>query len=331
MFKLLFLLTALSAFFFTDNVEGVQLGVVGGLVSGLVNLSRGVGGGKEKDALKQVRDLYGDLPLPEYENLIAPQLYSTGEMSPEIYDAIIRGDTPQIEEDPALRESQLTGLKGMEQVAREGLPLRDRLAAQDAQRSLSQELTRADEGVLSNLKQRGRAGGGTELAARLATQGRAAETARGIGSDLAQQAVTNRLGALQQLPGLAGQIRGQDVNTSAQNAAMQQRYNEFVSNLQTEAAMNSTNAKNRAQEMNLGNRQRIADSNVGAKYGASIDRNQLQNQMFDARQSKIGGQAGALGALGQFYTDRETAKQRQIQAAGAGFDNASTSIIGAAL
>jgi hypothetical protein len=294
---------------------------VGGLISGIYNLAKGPGGEKEKEYLKEIRDLYRDMPLPEFERLIVPQLIQTGKITPEVYEAFIQEEeAPQIQEDPATREAQLRSLLGMEQVAREGLPLQDRLRAQDAQRAIAGELSRADEAVLSNLARRGRAGGGTELAARLATQGRAAETARGMGSDLAQQSIQNRLMALQAAPQMAGQIRGQDINKLAQNAAMQQRYNEFVSNLRTQAAANAAQQRNLAQQMNLAERQRIADFNVMAPFQTALERDKQQAALFGARRQKTGDIAGALGGLGQLATQREAIKRRQIEAVGSGFD-----------
>ena len=322
MFRLLLMLGALSSLFFMDNMEGVSLGIVGGLVSGIYNIAQGPGGEKEKKYLKEVRDLYRDMPLPEFERLIAPQLIQTGKITPEVYDAFIKEEeAPQIEEDPATREAQLRGLMGMEQVAQEGLPLQDRLRAQDAQRALAGELSRADKSVLSNLARRGRTGGGTELAARLATQGRAAETARGMGSDLAQQSIQNRLMALRAVPEMAGQIRGQDINKLAQNSAIQQRYNEFVSNLKTQAAANAAQQRNMAQAANLAERQRIADFNVMAPYQTAKDRDQQQQALFGANLQKTGGLAGSLGNLGQLASQREAIRRRQVDALGSGFDD----------
>lgn len=294
---------------------------IGGLVTGIYELAKGPGGKKEKKYLKEVRDLYKNMPLPKFEKLIAPQLLQTGEITPEVYDAIIQGGPPQIAEDPALREAQLRGIMGMEQVAREGLPLRDRLMAQEAQRAVSGELRRADESVLRNLAQRGRAGGGTELAARLATQGRAAETARGMGSDLAQQSIANRLMALQAAPQMAGAARAQDLDRNAQLAAMQQRYNEFVSSQQTQAAANAARQRQGAQMYNLAERQRIADENKRAQYQTQQDRDRQQQALFGARMQKTGGVAGSLQNLGQLATQREAIRRQQIRNVGAGVDD----------
>jgi hypothetical protein len=294
---------------------------IGGLVAGIYNAAKGPGGGKQKEYLKEIRDLYKDMPLPEFERLIAPQLQQVGQITPEVYDAII-GEQPQVQEDPALREAQLRGLLGMEQVAKEGLPLQDRLRAQDLQRGVAGELGRADASVLRNLAQRGRAGGGTELAARLATQGRAAETARGMGSDLAQQGIQNRLMALRAAPEMAGAIRGADLQKLAQNAAMQQRYNDYVSNFQTQAAANAAQQRNMAQQQNLSERQRIADFNRLSPYQTAKDRDQQALAGFGAQMQQAGGIANSLGNLGQHASNIETARQDQISAIGGGFDNA---------
>jgi hypothetical protein len=142
-----------------------------------------------------------------------------------------------------------------------------------------------------------------------------------MGSDLAQQSIANRLMALQATPQMAGDIRQGDLSRNAQIAAMQQRYNEFVGQQKTQAAMNAARQKQAAQAYNLANQQRIADANRQAQYQAQLDRDRQQESLFGSRLQKTAGVAGSLANLGRAASAREEARRQQINQLGSGIDS----------
>lgn len=302
---------------------------IGSIISSIINAADP--GRTGKRYLKEAKGLWEDLSLPEYENLITPYLQSTGELSPEVYDAQVSGQFRGIDEDPAAEQMQLRNLGRLEEIAREGMPLGDRLAADEAQRSVAEEGSRAREQILSDMARRGRGGSGAELAAKLASAGDQENMARGMGSDLARQSLERRLSAIGQMGAQAGQFRGQNIGKEAQISQMQNRYNEFLSNLNTQAAANAARQRNLAQEYNLGNQQRIADTNVGNQFMASQARNQQLQQAFADQRSKVSGQTGVLSGLQQEAQRQQGAKQKNVAAGGAGFDAAITPLLGGLL
>jgi len=211
---------------------------------------------------------------------------------------------------------------GFEQVGREGLPLQDRLLGDEAQRAVASEFERANAGIMTNLAQRGRAGGGTEIAARLAASGAGAELARGLASDLARESIQNRLMGMREAGGMAGDIRGADAQTAALNAEMTNRYNQFLASLQTGAARDAAGARERAQQYNVGQAQRLSDANILGGYQSRLGErgrlDDLQDRLFQARMGKIQGQTGALGQVGQAQLARDVAKESNIRAIGGG-------------
>jgi len=293
---------------------------LGGLVGGIINAADPSQGSKKY--AKQALGLWRDLPEPDYSDEIIPwqQLLLAGQITPETYEAIAEPNAAQVGEDPAMREMQLRAALGFEQVGREGLPLQDRLLADEAQRSLAGEFSRANEGIMSNLAQRGRAGGGTELAARLAASGSGAEMARGMGSDLAMQSIQNRLMGMREAGGMAGDIRGQDADVGALNAEMTNRYNEFLASLRTGAARDAAGSRERAQQYNVGQAQRLSDANTLGGYESRLGergrQDDLQDRLYTARMNKIKGQTGALDWVGQAQNARETAKEERTNALG---------------
>lgn len=300
---------------------GIGAGL-GDLVGGIINLSD-----PGRDGKRYAKDHLGvwrEIPDPEYDprDIGWQQLLLTGELTPETYEPVVTGDVSTITEDPALREAQIRAMLGMEQVSREGLPLQDRLLGDEAQRAVAGEFSRANEGIIRNLAARGRAGGGTELAARLATSGAGAEMARGMGSDLAQQSISNRLMAMREAERMAGATRGQDFQTAARNSEMQNRFNEWLSGLKTTAAMNAARARGDAQKYNLDNRQRLAEANTLGKFSTEREnqarRDDLQDRLFRARAQRAGGMSGAYGALQDAADARQTAKQANVRSTAGG-------------
>lgn len=248
------------------------------------------------------------------------------EMFPNFYQAHVPDSVKQASDSPALRSAQVRGLEKIDAVAREGLPLGERLAAQEAGRSLSRESGRVQGGITRNLQERGRAGGGTELQARLAGSQQASEQARGFGSDLAQYGVNNRLQAAQDLISGGGAIRGQDVALSGRNADTVNRFNQFISQMKTGANADNARASERSQGYNIGTRQDTANSNVGLR-NAFNTRNQeylnsMTTQSFQDKLARLNGLSGAYSGLAQGQYAEQSARAAAIQGIGQGVGQA---------
>lgn len=298
---------------------------VGGLIAGIVNaLDPGDAG---KKYWKQAKGVWEDIPLPDYERLETPYYQQVGEYTPEVYDPRISGEFRGIDEDPEAQLMQLRNLRRLEDVAREGLPLSDRLQAEEAQRALASEGARAREAIVSELARRGRAGGGAELAAKLAGAGQQEELARGMGSDLAQQLLNRRLMAMGQLGAETGAYRQQNIGKEAMISEMQNRYNQWLSDLNTQAAANAAQQKNIAQTYNLGERQRLADTNVAQRYQAAQDRNQQLTQAYQNQLAKAKGITKVTEGLALSQAAKEAAKRESTQKAGQGIDQSSLGIL----
>ena len=184
---------------------------------------------------------------------------------------------------------------------------------------------------MASLRRRGRAGGGAELVSRLASAGAMEEAARGRGADLAQMAIQNRLQAISELnPALAG-YRGQNISKEAQISDMQNRYNEFLSNLATQAAANAASSRQAAQQYNLGERQRIADTNVASQYQNLLNKDMQAQQGFQDRVTRTQGITGTLGGLADIQNALRDQKQQRVAGAGAGVDSLLNTVIGAKL
>jgi len=271
-------------------------GLGGALGGGLASLISGSGGERERNKAPKLFEELIDPPF-DMSDLTAPELRSAGQYNPETYESVAT-EVQGVEDSPALRAAQLQALGQLQQIGQEGLPLSERLAAQEQQRGLAQTHKGLQEAALQGLAARGRLSGGMELAARMAAGQQSSELARGQGADLAQMAVGNRLRGIADSGQLAGQVRGQDQQQRLANSEMINRYNMALTGRQEGAAANAAQARNQAQLYNLGERQRIADTNVSNRYGTAqynqANQNSLKQNQFGNQLARASGQANAL-------------------------------------
>jgi hypothetical protein len=306
---------------------------IGGLVGGIAGLA-GLGGKGGKSEMKQAAGIWKTLKESNFDfrSLTAPQLRVLGEMMPEVYSAIVPPEAQQITEPGEGREAQLGALSQVQDVAAEGLPAADRQAILEAQQAAAQLQQRGTEATLQNLAARGRLGGGTELAARLAAGSEGAN----IGADLAGQAsaesALRRLAAAGQAGQMGGQLRGADVQTELANKQFVERFNELVAQMQTQAAAQNAAARERAQQYNLQTRQRVGEANPLLKYQTELGnierQNLLRGQQFGQQATKIAGQSGALGQLGGYKEKRRAQNIGAITDIGAGLGGVGGAALG---
>ncbi len=296
------------------------------IISGLF----GEGGRGEYE---QVQQLWQALQTPEFDlrDLPPPLLQIARERFPEEYEAKIAQQARMPQEGPEGRQAQTENLQYLASVRDQGLPMAERLRGQELQRTVAGEHHRAVGRGIEDLAQRGRMGGGTEAAMRMAAAQQAAELSRGLGSDLAREGVQNRFRGALATGEQAGAMRLQDLATSSAQSNAFNRFNEFVSTLDTQAAARSAQERSQVQAANVGTAQRVSDTNAMSQYMTSLQNLQRQNaltqQSFGNEAMKLGGQTGALQNLA-------TAKYGEQAAGGKFFSDllkGGTNILGAAV
>lgn len=315
---------------------GDALGGIGGAVGGL--LGWGLGSRYDAEAQKKLARayaLYETMQLPDFDmrQLSPDDLQIVAEYMPEFYQFVSPGAAPTtVEEGPEGRAAQLSALDYYDQVRREGLPTLERIAAQQAQGAMGQQAQRDRQMALQQAQLMGRGGGGMPLQAMLAGGQQSADLARGFGDQLAQQAVLNRLGAASQGAQLGGQLRGQDIQKSALNADIWNRFNEFVSQGLTEANRYAAGARQAASDKNVSEAQRVADTN--AQLRNQYDQrnqeylNQLRQSQFGNRFQQVGGMTGSLGQQADLDLARGSALNESLYQTGKGLGTAAGGLVG---
>lgn len=299
---------------------GAGLEGIGGAIGGLIGQATAGKGGQGK--LKQISRLWKDLQRPDfdYRDLTAPELQMVAEFFPDTYDAVVPAEVRLAQEGPEGRQAQLSSLYGLQQIGQEGLPLADRLAAQESQFRLSDTLGRNDAAIKQNLVARGRAGGGNEVALRAAGGQTGANLAASLGRDLVRQGLERRMGALQGAGQLGGQLRAQDQALSGENARAVNRFNELTAQIRNQAAMDAADARTKAQAYNVGTQQDLANQNTLNRYGVGLEnlnrKNSLKQQSFGNDVTRLQGYTGALGQEAAYKEAKRAERIRMGQQVG---------------
>lgn len=233
-------------------------------------LSKVFGVGKDNGVsgmLAQAEAELRNLRAPTAEELTykLDNLVQRGVITPEQAKAYLveHSAYEDIGTDPRLRDAQLGALSSLQEIGTEGgLTAMDRAKVEELASRTGQEERGAREAIVQHAAEQGRGGTPAELAALLANQQGAATRASQQGTDIAAMAQERALQALTQAGALGGQIRSQDFGEKSDVAAARDALAKFnAEHLQSTEAANVA-ARNAAQERNLAERQRIADTNV---------------------------------------------------------------------
>lgn len=312
------------------------LEALGGLIGGVAVAAGAAGKGGEK-AYKAAVKAFQDLKESNFDfrALSAPQLRLLGEYFPEVADMVVPEEFRQIEGAGPGREAELKSLGYFEDASREGLGLEERMAARGAQDALSRTMRGEESSILRDLAERGQLGGGDEIAARLAGAQRGSTLAAAQGEDLVRAAISGQRDAALQQGAIGSRLRGEDIDVERTNANTLNRYNELAANIINERNLNAQNTRNRAQERNLGERQRLGDTNRLMRYDVEKEnlerKNRLLDTLFGQRLARAQGMAGAYQGLGAARDAQMQTKAQGIMSAGKGAGGLTEGILGGGL
>jgi hypothetical protein len=304
------------------EVGGGIGGGIGGAIGSLIGLlDKGRGG---KRYLKDALEVWQMLQEPDFDmsDLTPAQFEIAATMQPEVFEAQTAGEASLIADSPFARAQQSESIIGLGDIAREGLPEADRLAAEEAARAVRGAQRGGEESAIRSLRRRGRLGAGQELLARDVGGREASDLAARLGSDLQRASLDRRMQALSQYGSAAGVQRGQDVGVQQSQANAMNRFKEFAAMQRQQAGQYGAGARERAQGYNVGTAQDISNRQAGADYQTSLQnltrQNQLRQQTFADQLAKTQGVAGVYGSLYGDAEAKQRAKMEQYQGIGAG-------------
>jgi hypothetical protein len=266
-----------------------------------------------------------NIPDPEQQKIAMQRFVDQGELSPQLEKAISQNPSEfqKITTSVADRTAQNRALQELEKIGYEGgLRLQDKVALQDATLEGQMKDRANREAITADMARRGMGGSGFEFASQLAAQQSGADRDARNSLQIAAQAQDRALQSIMGAGDMATKFRTQDFNEQAQKAAAQDAINRFnTSNLQDVHSRNIA-SQNRAQEMNLADKQRIADANINLANDQEKYNKSLLQQKFDNQAKIAAGKSGQYGQMGAL-------EQQKGQALGNAFTNVGQAATGA--
>lgn len=246
------------------------------------------------EAGRKAAEVLKSIVPPELQDLNLEQLVAIGVLQPEQVEDAMR----EVGADPSLIQSQYKALSALqERVDQEGLSEEDKLAMMNISDKIAAEHKARQAGLRQEMQARGLGGSGQELLMRMQEQQGSAERQRRAGMELAAQKQAAKMQAIQQMAGMAGGMRQQEVAEQAQKAAAANQIAQF--NAQQAA---------QAQYQNWLRNQQIANQNVAL-------RNQMRqwNQIGKSQQ-QFQNEMALKGAIANAYTGQANMLSQQAMA-----------------
>lgn len=277
-------------------IAGVGAPVIGGLI-GADQASKKQAAAN--DARNQALAQFANVKAPSIQDMmLALQNYQvTGQMNPEMEQAINLNGTAlsDISRDPRLAASQMQALQQVAGVASGNPNAADTAGFELARQNSAGEMQAKNAQVLQEMQQRGQAGSGAELLAKLKNNQSGTQMLQNAELQQAQAMQQAKMAALQQQANMAGNMRQQDYGEQQNLATAKDAIAKFnAQNSQNIANTNVTN-KNAAQSANLTNQQNTANMNTDLKNKQNIANTGLNQQNFGNQMQLAGAKAGQYG------------------------------------
>jgi hypothetical protein len=242
--------------------------VAGGVIGGIAGLMSDDGSDEEKriaammdQNLKELEAI--GMPPDTAREIVLHKYKSEGKLTPKLEEAVVLGPSKvaAIKEDPSLRAAGMSALERITGQASSGLSGTDRNNLNKIRRENARDTQAKLSQITQGMQQRG-ISGGAELAAQLSAAQGGAEEASMQGDRIADMASQRALQALSESGNLSSKLRGQDFDINNTRAAAEDQFSRFNTTAQIDRQSANINRENKAQERNLENEQRIADTNT---------------------------------------------------------------------
>lgn len=258
--------------------------------------------------LPEIEKMLYQLSGPEYAGDYQAALEAATEIGPSAYEGI--------QLDPRMAEAQMQALQQISELGEVGLTQGEKAAAMELQREAAAQGRAQQNAVMQEMARRGVAGGGQELAQRLASSQAAADRMSRHGNQLAQMAQARAMEAIAQKGNMAGQIRGQEFSEQARAAEAADRLAQWAAQNRAGVQQRNVGSTNQAALRNLQEKQRLGEQRTQLRNIEEQRRASLHGEQFDRELALASARAGIHG--GQAGASDKYAKERAEMWAGIG-------------
>jgi hypothetical protein len=297
----------------TMAIASIATPVIGGLIGNIA----GSKDRKQQQAMiaQAVNELKSvGLPPDLSKEIIYQQFQQVGILTPQLEEDIdiAESELAKIEEDPALRDTQMQALEMFKQQAQSGMGAQERAALNEIRGQVAKDTEAKRQQIISDAQRRGQAGGGAELVAQLqATQG-GADTASAQGDRLASMLAERIRQGAQDMSGAAQNLRSQDLGVEEMKARALDERNRFMEQNMMGRQTRNVGSLNDAQRYNLGEQQRISDANISLSNQEKLRQNEAKEDLYKNTLEYKKAIAGAYTGQAQAAADRSKEKREMF-------------------
>ena len=166
------------------------------------------------------------------------------------------------------------------------------------------------------LQRQGQQGGLAAYGAALQQQQGAGQQAALAAEQAALAGLQERGSALQQAGTLSGRQLGRELDIEQMNVGAINAFNQRLAQSQREQLQNAAELRNKAQLFNLGERQRLAEQNIGSQAAARDRQMQFNQQQYQNQLAKYGRQTGITDRNVDTRRNEAVDKNRMYQGIG---------------
>lgn len=265
---------------------------------------------------------YDNINIPEVQKqelaLKSPEVQ--GILQPYMQENVQQGRSAMegIQTDPRLAQAQMNALDTMSKMGNEGLTATDRASLNATRRQIAGDSQARQNSIIQQLAQRGAAGGGLELATRLAASQGSADQAGQESDRTMAMAQQRMLAATAQAGAMGGQMRGQEFGEQSQQAQAADAIERFNAQQRAAAQSANINSLNTAQAANLAAKQRAADLAVATANTQEQYNKGLIQQEFNNKMGLASARANAAVGAGNNYNNQAQQQANMYAGIGAG-------------
>lgn len=295
--------------------------IVGGLVGNLMSA------GDKASAKKAMKQAVAELQAAGYppdvsKEIIYQQFQQVGILTPELEEELnlAASEVAAIQEDPELRDAQLSALEQFRSQSRSGLGPEERAALNQIRNEVQRDSEAKRQQIVSDMQRRGMGGSGNELMAQLQASQGAADLASQQGDSVSAMLAQRIREGAQNYANTASGIRSQDFDVNqARSQALDQR-NQFLYQNSADRQARNVSSLNAAQAQNLAEQQRVADANIQQANAEKLRQNEAQKWNYEQTMDRAKALANAYTGQQQSYNQmaQNTANSATQIGSGAG-------------
>lgn len=237
------------------------------------------------------------------QGLVTPEDAATVELGPSAYEGINL--------DPRAKQAQYAALEELQgSVDAGGLNPVDLSRIREVSDRFETERRGAEGAVMENARERGVSGSNLELVNRLLAGQSAATRASREGMDVAALAHQSKMDAIKSMGEMGTNIRGQEFGEASTTAAAKDAITRFnAGNRQAQINLN-VGGRNEAQRLNLGEKQRVADTNTQQGNANTVRNSELIQKKYDNDLALADAKARALAGIAGTANDEQKSKDQ---------------------